>query len=314
MKNIYTGEKDSRLMKDAIVASADKLISENKDVVWLEADLAGCDGVRSIFDKSERFINCGIAEANMIGICAGLSSMGMKPYCHSFAPFASRRVFDQVFLSGGYAENPITVIGSDSGITAAFNGGTHMPFEDTGMYRLIPNSIICDATDYPMICSFLEQAKDLPGVKYIRTQRKAFYTMYSDDTKFEIGKGFVLREGDDCLIVASGIMVHEAMQAAIKLDEQGIHCSVIDPFTIKPLDKELICEYAQKCGKVVVAENHNKIGGLVSAVQDAIVGIPLKFGCVAVEERFGQVGPQDFLREEYKLTDDHIVEVIKSLD
>lgn len=249
----------------------------------------------------------------MVGICAGLSSMGMKPYCHSFGPFASRRVFDQVFLSAGYANNPITVIGTDAGITAAFNGGTHMPFEDSGLYRLIPNSIVCDSTDYAMTASFLEQAKDLPGVKYIRCQRKAFCTTYSDDTKFEIGKGFVLREGSDCLIVASGIMVHEAMQAAEKLSADGIECAVIDPFTIKPLDVELIVKYAKQCGRVVVAENHNKVGGLVSAVQDAIVGIPLSFGCVAIEERFGQVGSQDFLREEYALTDEHIIQVVKSL-
>lgn len=108
-------------------------------------------------------------------------------------------------------------------------------------------------------------------------------------------------------------MVHEAMQAAEKLAEQGIECAVIDPFTIKPLDVELIREYAEKCGKVVVAENHNKIGGLVSAVQDAIVGIPLKFGYVAIEDEFGEVGPQDYLRERYALTDDHIVEVVKNL-
>lgn len=313
MNIIYNGQKDQRAMRDAIVDAADKLILQDDRCVWLEADLAGCDGVKKLFPKSNRYINCGIAEANMVGIAAGLSSMGMKPYCHSFGPFASRRVFDQIFLSGGYANNPMTIIGSDSGITAAFNGGTHMPFEDTGMYRMIPGSIICDSTDYAMTYNFLEQAKELPGIKYLRCQRKAFYTTYEDGTNFEIGKGIVLREGKDCLIVASGIMVHEALQAAEKLSAQNIECCVIDPFTIKPLDKKLIQNKAQECKRVVVAENHNAIGGLVSAVQDALIGMELSFGKVAIDERYGQVGPQDFLREEYKLTDTQIIEVVKSL-
>lgn len=313
MAIVYNGETDSRPLKNAIVDAADKVMTEDEKCVWLEADLAGCDGVKGLFDKSNRYVNCGIAESNMVGIAAGLSSNGMKPYCVSFAPFVSRRTFDQAFLSAGYANNPITVIGTDPGITAAFNGGTHMPFEDTGTYRMIPGSIVVDATDYAMLRSFLEQAKDLPGVKYVRCQRKAFDTCYSDDTKFEVGKGIVVREGSDCAIIACGIMITEAMKAAEALSEQGIECAVIDPFTIKPLDVELVRNYAQKCGKVVVAENHNKIGGLVSAVQDAIVDLGCKFGYVAIEDEYGQVGPQDYLRETYKLTDDHIVEVVKNL-
>ena len=312
MKVIYDGNTDKRVMKEAIVDASKKLMKDEK-CVWLEADLAGCDGVKALFGDSERYINCGVAESNMIGICAGLASNGMKPYCHSFAPFVSRRTFDQAFLSAGYAQNPITVIGTDPGITATFNGGTHMPFEDTGVYRMIPGATVCDATDYAMLYNFLMLAKDMDGVKYVRAQRKAFQTFYADDSKFEIGKGIVCREGKDCLIVASGIMVHEAMQAAEKLSAEGIECTVIDPFTVKPLDVELIRKYAKDCGKIVVAENHNKIGGLVSAVEDAIVDLGCKFGYVAIEDEYGQVGPQDFLREEYKLTDDHIIEVVKSL-
>ena len=312
MKVIYTGETDSRVMKDAIVDAAKKIMAD-ENCVWLEADLAGCDGIKGLMDESDRYINCGIAESNMVGICAGLASNGMKPFCHSFAPFVSRRTFDQAFLSAGYAQNPITVIGTDPGITAAFNGGTHMPFEDTGTYRMIPGATICDATDYAMLYNFLMMAKEMPGVKYVRTPRKAFQAFYEDDAKFEVGKGIVCREGSDCLIVASGIMVNEAMQAAEKLASEGTECAVIDPFTIKPLDVDLIRNYAEKCGKVVVAENHNKIGGLVSAVQDAIVDLGCKFGYVAIEDEYGQVGPQDFLREEYDLTDTHIAEVVKSL-
>lgn len=169
---VYTGIEDKRAYKNMIPQIMDKLAAEDEKVCWFDTDLSGCSGVKPLMEKYERFVNCGIAEANATGIAAGASSTGMKPYMHSFAPFASRRNFDQVFMSAGYAGNPITIVGTDPGITAAFNGGTHMPFEDTGTYRMIPGSIICDCTDVPMLENFLTQAKDLPGVKYIRVGRK----------------------------------------------------------------------------------------------------------------------------------------------
>ena len=313
MSIIYNGSADERLMNKVLPATIQALMEEDDKVCWLDADLAGCSGTRSNFGKNDRYINCGIAEANMAGIACGMASVGMKPYAHSFGPFASRRCYDQVFMSGAYAGNPITMIGTDPGITAAFNGGTHMPFEDTAIYRAIPNCTIWDVTDVPSIIAALRACKDMPGVKYIRTPRKATVTVYSDDHKFEVGRGNVVREGSDCVIVAAGIMVHEALQAAEALAKEGIECAVIDPFTIKPLDEELIRKYAEKCGRVVVAENHNKIGGLCSAVQEAIVGMPVKFGYVAVEDEIGEVGPLDYLRERFDLTDTHIARVVKSL-
>ncbi|MDO5329147.1 MAG: transketolase C-terminal domain-containing protein [Coriobacteriia bacterium] len=310
MDIVYTGEQDSRAYKSVIGETVDEIIQSDEKTCWLDADLSNCSGTGGNYSKSDRYINCGIAEGNMAGIAAGLSASGMKPYMHSFAPFASRRCFDQVFLSAGYAKNPITVVATDPGITAAFNGGTHMPFEDVALYREIPDSIICDCTDVPMLQYFLKNAKDMPGVKYIRVGRKASYQVYADDSEFQVGRGNVLRDGDDVVIIASGIMVHEALQAANKLD---MSVAVIDPFTIKPLDVDLIREYAKKCGHVVVAENHNRIGGLTSAVSEAIVGIPCKFGYVAIEDEYGEVGPLDYLRERYDLTDEHIVKVCESL-
>ncbi len=313
MKIVYTGEKDSRQYKSVIPQVIDKVMQADDKVVWLDADLMGCSGTKGSYGKSDRYINCGIAESNMAGIAAGLAASGLKPYAHSFGPFVSRRCFDQVFLSAGYANNPITMVGTDPGITAAFNGGTHMPFEDVALYRCIPGAIICDCTDVPMLESFLTQAKDLPGVKYIRVGRKDSRQVYEDGTQFTVGKGNVVRDGKDAVIVASGIMVHEALQAAKKLAEEGIDVAVIDPFTIKPLDEELIRTYAEKTGKVVSAENHNRIGGLTSAVEHALIGMPVKFGYVAVEDEFGEVGPQDYLRTRYDLTDEHIVNVIKGM-
>ena len=215
-----------------------------------------------------------------------------------------------MFLSGGYAKNSITIIGTDPGITAAFNGGTHMPFEDVAIYRAIPGATIVDVTDVTMLKSFLYMAKDMPGVKFLRLGRKVSHPVYPEDTEFVVGKGFVLREGTDVTIVATGIMVHEAMQAALKLEAEGISAAVIDPFTVKPLDAELIRTYAAKTGCVVTAENHNKIGGLYSAVKEVLDG-EAKTGYVAIEDEFGEVGPQDYLRKRFDLTDDHIVRVVK---
>lgn len=313
MKIVYNGEKDSRQFKNVIGETVAALLKEDDKVVWLDADLMGCSGTKGLYGKEDRVINCGIAEANMAGIAAGLSASGMKPYAHTFGPFASRRCFDQVFLAAGYAKNPITVIGTDPGITAAFNGGTHMPFEDTALYRSLPEATIFDITDVPMLVGALRISKDLPGVKYIRVPRKDSYQVYEEGTEFTPGRAVVLREGADGVIAASGIMVHEALQAAKKLAEEGIEMAVIDPVTIKPLDVETIRAYAAATGLVVVAENHNRIGGLVSAVQEAVCGLALKFGYVAVEDEFGEVGPQDYLRSRYDLTDDHIVRVVKGL-
>ena len=310
MKTIYNGTPDSRLYKNVLGEIMAELLENDPKVCYLDADLMSCISCAKLPQKYDRAINCGIAEANMIGIAGGLSAAGFKPICHSFGPFASRRCYDQLFLSGGYAKNSITVIGTDPGITAAFNGGTHMPFEDVAIYRAIPGATIVDVTDIVMLRSFLYMAKDLPGVKFLRVGRKVSHPVYPEGTEFVVGKGFVLREGTDAVIVATGIMVHEAMQAAEKLAAEGISAAVIDPFTIKPLDAELIREYAVKTGCVVTAENHNKIGGLYSAVKEVLDG-EAKVGYVAIEDEFGEVGPQDYLRTRFDLTDDHIVRVVK---
>lgn len=310
MEIIYNGQKDDRLFSAVIGETIDELMKEDPSIVWLDADLMSCSGTKKYAQENERYINCGIAEANMIGVGCGLSASGMKPYAHTFGPFASRRCYDQVFLSGAYAGNNITIIGTDPGITAAFNGGTHMPFEDVALYRAIPNAIIIDITDVPMLKDVLRKVKDISGVKYLRVSRKDSYQVYSDNTTFTFGKGNVLRKGDDAVIIACGIMVHEAMQAAKILEEIGIQTTVIDIFTIKPIDKELVLQYVRRTGVVVTAENHNKIGGLYSAVKEIVDG-DISVGYVAVEDEFGEVGPQDYLRDRYGLTAEHIAKIVE---
>lgn len=312
MNIVYHGKPDTRLFKDVMGATIARLLDEDPRVVWLDADLMACSGTGKLTKHKERLIDCGIAEANMVGVACGLSAAGFKPYAHTFGPFASRRCYDQAFLSGGYAGNSVTIIGTDPGITATFNGGTHMPFEDVALYRAMPGAAIVDVTDVPMLESVLTLSKDRPGVTYIRVPRKESFQVYADGTSYTFGKGAVVREGDDAVIIACGIMVHEAMQAALQLEREGIRAAVLDVFTIKPLDVELVRRYAAKTKLVVTAENHNKIGGLYSAVKEALdLSVPV--GCVAVEDCFGEVGPQDYLRQRFDLTAERIARTVRAL-
>lgn len=306
----YTGKNDSRkLAADILIPTFAQMAEKDPDLLFLDADLMGCSTITSwARSHPDRAINCGIAEANMIGIACGLAAAGWKPFCHSFGAFASRRCFDQVFLSAGYAGNDITVIGTDPGIAAAYNGGTHMPFEDMALYRSIPHSTVIDVSDAVLLQKILPQLPARKGVKYLRMPRKEVPGIYTDETDFDLGRGKVLREGDDVTIVACGLMVAEALKAAEILESQGVHATVIDMFTVKPIDEKLLLYYAAKTGCIITAENHNRIGGLYSAVCEALAGAA-KVYPVAVDDCFGEVGSVDYLRERFQLTAQHIVEV-----
>ena len=310
MKLAYNGKADSRAYKDALSATLIDILEKDADAIYLDADLMSCIGMASYAkNHPDRAIQCGVAEANMMGVAAGLAAAGFKPFAHSFGPFASRRSYDQVFLSAGYAKNDITVIGSDPGVCAAFNGGTHMPFEDMALYRALPTATVFDITDTAMLESVLRQCNNLPGVKYIRVGRKAPIKVYEDGSEFTIGRAVPLREGDDVLLVASGIMVAEALRAADMLAEEGIQASVLDMFTVKPLDTDTLLTYAAKTRAVVTAENHNRVGGLFAAVSEALAQkLPLPVEYVAVEDEYGEVGPQDYLQKRFGLTAEHIAE------
>ena len=314
-KVIYDGSADSRTFKEYLSTNIPALLDQHEDYIYLDADLMSCIGTAKYAKAHpDRAIDVGIAEANMAGIAAGLAAAGFKPICHSFGPFASRRCYDQIFLSGGYAGNDITMIGSDPGVTAAMNGGTHMPFEDVALYRAIPTATIVDPADTAQMASIFPQLIELKGVKYLRCNRKANDRIYEDGSEFEIGKGVVLREGKDVTLIAAGFMVGRALKAAECLAEKGIEASVIDMFTIKPLDEALVVEYAEKTGAVVTVENHNAIGGLYSAVAEVLSAKhPTRMARVAVEDTYGEVGPVDYLAERFGLTVEHIVEAAESV-
>ncbi len=311
---VYNGEMDKRQGKNVTAKVIPELLENDPKVVYLDADLMSCIGTLKYAKTTDRAIECGIAEANMVGVAAGLAADGFKPICHSFGIFSSRRAFDQAFLSAGYAKNDITILGSDAGISAAMNGGTHMPFEDMALYSALPGATVIDVSDATCLDSVIRQSVDLPGVKYIRFSRKDYAKIYEEGSELPIGKAVTLREGDDVVIFACGLMLHEALKAAETLAGEGINAAVVDCFTVKPIDREAVAAWAKKCGAAVVAENHNRFGGLYSAVSQVLLEeVPVPAGCVAVEDEFGEVGPQKYLAERFGLTAEHIVSVAQDV-
>lgn len=305
----YDGKPPKKEINEQFAGWLKELLDEDPKVVYLDADLMGCLKVKELWQQEPRRIfNCGIQEANMVGAAAGLFLAGYKPYIHSFTPFITRRAFDQIFVSIAYGHKSVHLIGTDSGILASANGGTHMCFEDIALIRVIPGACIVDVTDAAMFHSLLGNTKDRPGVTYFRTPRRSAPDVYYDGTDFQVGKGIVLTAGKDVTIVASGIMVATALDAQLRLAQEGISAQIIDPVTIKPLDEELILQSAAETGAVVTAENHNVIGGLGSAVAELLSEkLPTPMKRVGVQDRFGQTGTVDYLREQYDLTAENVI-------
>lgn len=302
-------ETEKLAMRDAYCATLLQLASENDRVVVLDADLMSSMGMVPFLAKyPEKTFNVGIQEANMIGVAAGLSATGLIPFAHTFGPFASRRCYDQIFLSVGYSKLNVRIVGSDPGITAAFNGGTHMPFEDLGILRNIPNITILEPVDTVMLKDLLVQTAGKYGLFYIRLLRKNAVKIYEEGSTFEIGKGVTLKEGKDVTIISTGIMVKEALDAAEMLAMEGISAKVINMFTLKPIDKELIIKSAEETGAIVTAENHSIINALGSAVAEVLgENKPVPLERVGVKDLFGEVGPVTYLRERFELTSEEIV-------
>ncbi|MGM9654908.1 MAG: transketolase family protein [Butyricicoccaceae bacterium] len=312
VKSVF--EKEAREMRAVYCETLQQLARENDRIAVLDADLVGSSGTKPFFNEfPDRAIDCGIQENNMIGVAAGMSAAGMIPFAHSFGPFASRRCVDQIFISCAYAKLNVRIVGSDPGVTAAYNGGTHMPFEDMGSLMSIPQITLLEPTDSVQLRWMIRQLEKEYGVYYIRMLRKNAVGVFEEGSDFELGKIARLKEGADVAIVCSGILVGEALKAAAALEAQGVSAAVLNAFTWKPLDAETLAEYAAKCGCVVTAENHNITGGLGAAVAASLARTrPVPVEMVGVNDEFGEVGTEDFLRKRFDLTADHIIRAAKA--
>lgn len=289
-----------------------RLMDESSAVMHLEADLGMSIMGANLFALSKahpsQVLDCGIQEANMVGIAAGLSVCGRIPFAHSFSPFLSRRACDQIFISCAYNKANVKLIGSDPGVMAAFNGGTHMPFEDLAILRSFPEMTVVEFSDATMARWLLSVAAKHRGNMYIRFTRKNTTAIYGEGSSFELGKANILRDGDDVTLIGCGILVGECLKAAEFLAKEGIQARVIDMFTIKPIDREMILDSVKRTGAIVTAENHNVIGGLGSAVSDVLCETEFApIEKIGVQDSFGQVGPYEELMQIYHLTAEDIV-------
>lgn len=300
--------EDSVAMRDVYCNTLMQVEEGNPSVVAVDADVMHSLGTLEFHRRyPEKAINCGIQEANAIGVCAGLSITGFIPFFHTFSTFATRRVYDQVFLSCAYAGANVKIIGGDAGVTTAVNGGTHMPFEDVGIMRNIPGMTVLEPTDAAMLRSIVPQMAKRYGNHYMRMCRRNTVKIYDEGSEFEIGKAAVLKEGTDVTVIAAGIMVYEALKAYEMLKEQNITARIVDMFTIKPIDEDCIVESARLTGAVVTAENHNIINGLGSAVAEVLCErIPVPLERVGVQDEFGEVGEQDYLMKRFHLNAEEI--------
>lgn len=303
-------------MREAFIGGLLEAMKKDDKIVVLDADLANCIKSAPIHKAfPERAFNVGIAEQNMISIAAGLSSYGFKPFVSSFSPFATRRVCDQITLSCLYSKQNVKIVGTDPGISAEINGGTHMGMDDIGTLRSVADIVIFEPVDEVQLKAALPAIIDYNGTMYIRLFRKTLENVFDENSyKFDLFKADVIQEGKDITICCSGIMVQETMKANEILKSEGISAEIINVHTIKPIDSETIVNSAKKTGLVLTCENHEIIGGLYSAVSEVLSkNYPTKMDAIGVPNCFGEVGKMPYLKEIYKMRAEDIVLKVKEM-
>ena len=315
MNQPFEVKLEEHWLRDTYVDLLQEYAQKDDRIVALDADLMAASSVKRFSQQMPgRAIDVGVAEANMIGVAAGLAAMGKIPFTHSFTAFASRRVCDQVTLSVAYAGLNVKMVGSDPGITAELNGGTHMSMEDVSIMRNIPGMTVYEPVDSAQLRAAFPQILAHDGPVYIRLLRRPAVRIYSEDDQFTLGKASLLREGGDVTILATGIMVAEALLAAEELAGQGIGAEVLNVHTVKPFDEETVLRSAMKTGAVVTAENASVIGGLGSAAAECLgENCPVPLRRVGVHDCFGEVGLTDYLKEKFGLTAKEIVRAAREV-
>ena len=299
-------------MRQAFALELEKAMNENENIVVLNADLAKPNGMGNFSEKfPDRAINVGIAEQNMASIAAGMSSYGLIPFICSFTPFTTRRICDQIAISICYANQNVKIVGTDPGISAEYNGGTHMSFEDIGVLRSIPNMVIFEPVDNAQLINIFPQILKYKGPVYIRMFRKNTPDIFDDNEKFDLFKSKVIKEGTDVSIFCSGLTTNDVLEADKILQLENINAEIINIHTIKPIDSEGILRSIRKTGCAVTVENHNVIGGLRSAIAEVSASecpIPIEF--IGINDKFGQVGKIPYLKETYHMTSNDIVDAV----
>ena len=287
----------------------------NPNVVVLDADLAGATKT-GVFKKAfpERFFDCGIAESNMVGIAAGLSTTGKIPFASSFAMFAAGRAFEQIRNSVGYPHLNVKICASHAGISVGEDGASHQCNEDIALMRTIPGMVVINPADDVEAKAAIFAAAEYVGPVYVRLGRLAVPVINDESTyKFELGKGVTMREGKDVTIIGAGLLLHEAVKACEMLEAEGIKARLVDMASIKPIDEEIIVKAAKETGLIITAEEHNVIGGLYGAVTEVVSQeAPCKVVPVAVMDTFGKSGPAKELLEVFGLNAATIVEKVKA--
>ncbi len=308
----YTDKKDTRSGFGAGIAELGK---SNPNVVALTADLAGSLKLEAfIKDNPDRFVQCGIAEANMIGVSAGLTIGGHIPFATTFANFATGRVYDQIRQSVAYSNKNVKICASHAGVTLGEDGATHQILEDLGMMKMLPNMTVINPCDYNQTKAATLAIADYVGPVYLRFGRPVIPIFTPADQKFEIGKAWHVNEGDAVSIFCTGHLVWEAIKAGEMLSEQGIEADIINIHTIKPLDEEAILQSVKKTGCAVSAEEHMLNGGLGDSVAQVLAQhYPAPLEYVGVHDTFGESGTPDELMKKYGLTADKIVEQVKKV-
>ena len=295
-------------MRAVYAACLAEMMEKDKHVVVLDADLSKASGTRKLYDRfPNQMFDCGVAEQNMASIAAGLASYGFKPWIESFTPFATRRICDQIAISISYAKQTVKIVGTDPGISAELNGGTHMSLEDIGVVRSIPGIVIFEPVDEVQLRAAMPVLGAYQGPVYMRLFRKVQPVVFLEDYQFDLFKADTLREGKDLSIFVSGMFTKDCLDLAEALKAEGIEAEVINVHTIKPIDRETVIASARKTGAVLTVENHNVIGGLHSAVVEALAREKVPVVAFGVQDRFGEVGKTPYLRKAMGLTQEDLL-------
>ncbi len=294
--------------------SLEKLLRERDDIYVLDADLSKANGTNFLYEKfPDRCINVGIMEQSMVSVAAGIASRGNTVFVSSFAPFAVRRAFDQIALSVAYTGQSVVIVGTDPGIAAELNGGTHMSFEDIAAMRALAGMTIIEPCDGVELQKAMETISNLKKPVYLRLFRKELPALHDDGYSFDINKIDTIKCGKDIAIFASGLMVTEAVKAANALEKEGISAEVVNVHTIKPLDEDGVIRMLNKTNVAVVCDNHSVHGGLFSAIAElAAEKRPTKILPVGIREKFGDVGSLSYLKSMLCISQDDIIKTVKA--